>query len=588
MQPLSPLYDLQRMRLRALYAHKHYSKVQLRSLLSTTILVPKTLGLYRCTSEIDYDLLPPKCVMKASNLAQTAVIIDKRNCHELTSNPWYVRFQEKVTTMSTMRNKHDAFSAYVQYIIPHIVVEEYIEDYDNEVYDVFCTKSKIVCCTMHLNKTCDNIFFFDSSARCVSHDDSLVNCDQKANLAKVLGFVCQLAKQVPVTKIRLCAIGQKIYVRGLHFHPVENFECYLRYLEIQRASDMQVQNANVPITMCLTSNDKSQHAMHIKCKGGLCNKLLHLFSACQLAVEQNISILEPNFGWKEKFRFGTLYSIKAFNDGMRHLFRGRDIMIPQNRSHEFKIVKNEVHLWSLYSKYIYYVRRRSQLASDSLHVVALQALQLCEPYAEIIKEFLDIDKMIGVHFRIESDWRLYSKRIARKRPDIAIFVPAPQIVEMVRKQWNNVRHVFFSCGETQEQVSRELEAREFTPTHYFNKDFEYEVNAAINFDILCQCKYFVGTTRSSFTNMICLHRAMQEKDCYIYNHGDELAQRIDYGIHCTPAAAVTKKGSVILQSKVVQRDDDEENTKMGSDATQEQRFVKKVILEVCNQNPHSS
>jgi len=340
--------------------------------------------------------------------------------------------------------------------------------------------------------------------------------------------------------------------------------------------------------MSLTSNDKSQHVLHIKCKGGLCNKLLHLFSACQLAVEQNIPILEPNFGWKAKFRFGTLYSIKAFNNGMRHLFRGRDIMIPQNRSHEFKILKNKVHLWSLYSKYIYYVRRKSQLASDSLHVASLQALQLCKPYAEIKNQFSNIDNVIGVHFRIESDWRLYSKKIARKRPGIAIFIPASQIVEMIRKEWKDAQHVFFSCGETHEQVSRDLKAREFTPTHYFNQDFEYEVNAAINFELLCQCKYFVGTTRSSFSNMICLHRAMQGKDCYIYNHGDKLAQRMDYGIHCTPTAATIKKGSVISQSNVVQRENDEGDPRMGSDATQEQQFVKKVILEVCNQNLHSS
>ena len=73
-------------------------------------------------------------------------------------------------------------------------------------------------------------------------------------------------------------------------------------------------------------------------------------------------------------------------------------------------------------------------------------------------------------------------------------------------------------------------------THdYFDKNIEVEINSAINFEICSRAKYFIGISRSTYSNLISMKRALMNKNIsFIYNYNNTIYRRIDKGLHCDP------------------------------------------------------
>ena len=86
--------------------------------------------------------------------------------------------------------------------------------------------------------------------------------------------------------------------------------------------------------------------LQVELKGGLCNKLFCLFSACDIAIKNNIKLLEPVFGWNTDILFSDIYDISYFNSVMKKYNGGSDIMIPQADKHKRKYkMMSAPNLW---------------------------------------------------------------------------------------------------------------------------------------------------------------------------------------------------------------------------------------------------
>ena len=65
-------------------------------------------------------------------------------------------------------------------------------------------------------------------------------------------------------------------------------------------------------------------AIDVTLRGGLCNKLFCLFSACDIAIKGRTKIIEPMFGWKRRSLFSEMSALRCFNEAMKEFNGGED------------------------------------------------------------------------------------------------------------------------------------------------------------------------------------------------------------------------------------------------------------------------
>ena len=293
----------------------------------------------------------------------------------------------------------------------------------------------------------------------------------------------------------------------------------------------------------------------IKLNGGLCNKLFHLFSACDIAIKENKKILEPAFGWKKKILFSDIYDIDYFNSIMKSYTNGEDIMVSIKDKQKYTIINiNKVidekykyininsntklcnKLWT-YSNYVLQQQRNTnKISVNDMMIAVLKSLKLNNNNTKLSDSIKEIGEKSAIHIRIEKDWQRY---IARKKSKI---ITPKKLIRMYKNKFNH--NVFFTTGENQKKIKKVFLNHKINSMFYFNKDLEYEINAAINFELCSKAKIFIGTSQSTFSNLISLKRSLNNiNESYVYNNFTNIVIRKDKGLHCSPKYAINNEVS---------------------------------------------
>lgn len=285
--------------------------------------------------------------------------------------------------------------------------------------------------------------------------------------------------------------------------------------------------------------------LQVELKGGLCNKLFCLFSACDIAIKNNIKLLEPVFGWNTDILFSDIYDISYFNSVMKKYNGGSDIMIPQADKHKHKYKKMSApNLWKYSENILKTQRQNCKLDKHCMNIVVLNSLKLNEINLKVVNSILNVEEQNGIHVRIEDDWRKYSVIKSKKMgKNEILLVDLDNLIDMYKNKWDD--DVFFTTGQNGEFVKHSFKNKTVDATFYYDDNVEYEVNAAINFELCCRTKNFIGLSRSTFSNLISLKRSLSGiENSYIYNYDNKILKRVDCGLQPVGYDSVNKKTTI--------------------------------------------
>ena len=286
----------------------------------------------------------------------------------------------------------------------------------------------------------------------------------------------------------------------------------------------------------------------IHLKGGLCNKLMCLISACDIAIKEQSNIIEPYFGWEKKILFSDIYDLDHFNSYMNEFTHRKPLIISKEKKDaevsKRKSIDNIVDLWE-YSEKELTAQRKSQVVNENstkLHV--LRALKLRPEFEKIVETHVSTKKFTAIQIRTESDWVRYaqSNEIGGQEK---ILVPLNEILKMI-SEFDFKGDLFFTSGQNHNLITEGIKKLGITSFHYYNPNLEYEINAAINFEICCKSERFIGLSRSSFSNLISLKRAsiLKNDQSYIYNYGNKIMRRVDKGIQFAAEKSINCKTTI--------------------------------------------
>jgi len=299
----------------------------------------------------------------------------------------------------------------------------------------------------------------------------------------------------------------------------------------------------------IVRNYKNKY-LRIKLNGGLSNKLHCLFSASDIALQKEAYIVEPDFGWNNKIPFSDIYDIDYFNKEISNYNYGKDLMItkdklPKNNLLGLKVIDNNINLWDHSGQELAEERKSGVISTKSTKIRVLKALKLKPEYESIVKEYVSRRLDIAMQIRTESDWKEYAERKKLSDSKESIFVSLDRLIDMIPTV-SKSKNIFFTSGENHDEITSRFEKLNYNVNYFFDPKLEYEINAAINFEICSRANIFIGNSRSSYSNLISLKRAilLDKDNSYIYNYGDKIHRRVDKGLQPFAASCISKKTTI--------------------------------------------
>ena len=277
---------------------------------------------------------------------------------------------------------------------------------------------------------------------------------------------------------------------------------------------------------------------------GLCNKLYCLFSACEIAIKHDAYIIEPYFGWQRLILFSDIYDINYFNERMKVYHGGHNLIISKdeyrkNRGIRRRTIVNHINLWDSAVTILEQERERCAISKDSMKLKVLAALKLKPEHLKLIVANRPKLPFTAIQVRTESDWESYAKKLAIEDEKEILLIKIERLIEMLNEEETS-KDIFFTTGQNHQHIARLFEKSAYRASYYYNPDFEYEINAAINFEICCMADVFVGLSRSTYSNLIALKRAtlLNNDNSFIYNYDNRICKRVDKGLQAAAKRSV--------------------------------------------------
>ena len=308
-----------------------------------------------------------------------------------------------------------------------------------------------------------------------------------------------------------------------------------------------------------------QKYLKVELIGGLCNKLFCFFSAVDIAIAGGYVLIEPEFGWKTKVRMSSVWNVDKVREGIPELkWCNTDVFQLSNIPPDRIVYKSGAELWA-YSEAIL-LKQRTECVLNRDVDIGCRVLSVLEPaecvracYDDVVSDCVvkgmieNMSNKIAVHFRTESDWQAYSVRKQRRMPTSEhCFTNNKNICDMVVSEFGNDMPVYIVSGEHGDEIGIILRDMAVKSEYNYKNELEYEQNAAMHWWICCSAgRGFVGLSRSTFSNLICLRRELNRVTggCWIYNYWSDddkkLQRRVDAGLQPDAYNSITKVTNMI-------------------------------------------
>lgn len=301
--------------------------------------------------------------------------------------------------------------------------------------------------------------------------------------------------------------------------------------------------------------------LKVELHSGLCNKLYCLMSAINIALEHNLILVEPYFGWRRPIRMLYVWNIDKLLSGIPEL-KWCSLDVYQIKFDNGEINQNSIiyksgeELWE-HSESIL-TRQREECILYREYDICCRVIKLLEPSDYILNlfghDFVHNNiKSIAVHFRTEKDWKKYSINKQKNIPENEqCWTSNNNICDMVINEFGTQHHIFIVNGGNGTIINKLFSDKNITCTYVYKYELEYEQNGAMHWYICCLAENgFVGLSRSTFSNIVCLRRELDRVTggCWIYNYrpnGNKiLVRRVDAGLQPEAYKSITVVTNII-------------------------------------------